>query len=187
MRTLPNLLAVARALAVVPVVVFITEPALAWWALVAFSAAALTDAIDGVLARRLRAVTPLGMFLDPLADKILILGALAALLGQGRVEAGLVLIIFGRELLAVALRSAGIVRGVAIEVSAYGKAKTVAQAGAVAALLLSACVPGPGMAALAAVALVGAVVLTIASGVDLLVRAPLLLVTGQRSVHASAR
>lgn len=187
MRTIPNVLALARAAAVLPVVLLIGEPAHAWWALAVFSAAALTDAVDGPLARRLHAVTPLGAFLDPLADKILILGALAALLGQGRVEAGVVLIIFGRELLAVVLRSAGIVRGVAIEVSAYGKAKTVAQAVAVAALLLSACVPGPGFAALAATSLVGAVLLTIASGVDLLVRAPLLLATGQRSVHVSAR
>jgi CDP-diacylglycerol--glycerol-3-phosphate 3-phosphatidyltransferase len=187
MRMLPNALALARAAAVLPVVLLIGEPAHAWWALAIFSAAALTDALDGPLARRINAVTPLGTFLDPLADKILILGALAALLGQGHVEAGLVLIVFGRELLAVALRSAGIIRGVPIEVSAYGKAKTVAQAVAVGALLLSACVPGPGMAALAAILLAGAVVLTIASGVGLLVRAPLLFTTGQRSVHANAR
>lgn len=187
MRMLPNALALTRAAAVLPVVLLIGEPAHAWWALAVFCAAALTDAVDGPLARRLHAVTRLGAFLDPLADKILILGALTALLGQERVEAGLVLIIFGRELLAVLLRSAGVVRGVAIEVNAYGKAKTVAQAVAVAALLLSACAPGPGIAALAAISLVGAVLLTIASGADLLVRAPLLLVTGQRSVHASAR
>lgn len=187
MRRLPNALALARAVAVIPVVLLISEPAHAWWALAVFSAAALTDALDGPLARRLGAVTPLGAFLDPLADKILVLGALAALLAQGRVEAALVVIIFSRELLAVTLRSAGIVRGVALEVTAYGKVKTVAQAIAVAALLLSACIPDPGLAAIAAIALVGAVVVTIASGVDLLVRAPLLLETGHRSVHASAR
>lgn len=187
MRTLPNALALARAGAVIPVVLLIGEPAHAWWALAVFSAAALTDAVDGPVARHFHAVTLLGAFLDPLADKILVLGTLAALLGQGRAEAGLVLIIFGRELLAVVIRSAGIIRGVAIEVSGYGKAKTVAQAGAVGALLLAACVPDPAMAALAAVALVGAVALTIASGVDLLVRAPLLLETGHRSVHSSAR
>lgn len=187
MRTIPNALALARAAAVIPVVLLIGEPAHAWWALAVFCAAALTDAVDGPVARRVNAVTPLGAFLDPLADKILILGALAALLGQGRVEAGPVLIIFGRELLAVALRSAGIVRGVAIGVSAYGRAKTVAQAVAVATLLLSACVPDPALAALAATSLVGAVLLTIASGVGLLVRAPVMLGAGQRSVQASAR
>jgi CDP-diacylglycerol--glycerol-3-phosphate 3-phosphatidyltransferase len=187
MRTIPNVLALARAAAVLPVVLLIGEPAHAWWALAVFSAAALTDAVDGPLARRLQAVTPLGAFLDPLADKILILGALAALLGQGVVEPGLVLIIFGREALAIALRSAGLIRGISIDVSTYGKAKTVAQAVAVALVLLSVCVPDPGVATLAAASLVAAVALTIASGVDLLVRAPLLLGTGQRSAHVSAR
>ena len=187
MRALPNAIAVARAAAVVPVVLLLAAPGLAVWALALFCLAALTDAIDGPLARRLGAVSRLGAFLDPLADKILILGTLAALLGQGVVEPGLVLIIFGREALAIVLRSAGLIRGISIEVSAYGKAKTVAQAVAVAALLLSACVPGPGIAVLAAISLAGAVLLTIASGVDLLVRAPLLFTTGHRSVHASAR
>lgn len=171
----------------IPVVLLIGEPAHAWWALAVFCAAALTDAVDGPVARRVNAVTPLGAFLDPLADKILVLGTLAALLRQGVVEPMLVLVIFGRELLAVALRSAGMIRKVPIEVSAYGKAKTVAQAVAVGALLLSACVPDPALAALAAIVLVGAVLLTIASGVDLLVRAPHSFTTRQRSLHANAR
>jgi CDP-diacylglycerol--glycerol-3-phosphate 3-phosphatidyltransferase len=186
MRTLPNVLALSRAAAVIPVVVLAGEPAHAWWALLVFCLAALTDAVDGPLARRLRAVTPLGAFLDPLADKILVLGTLTALVGQGVVEAGLVLVIFGREALAIALRSAGLIRGVAIGVSTYGKAKTVVQAVAVALLLLSVCVPDPAIATSAAISLILAVMLTVASGAALLVRAPVLFVTRER-VAANAR
>lgn len=174
MRHFPNILTVARAAAVVPVVLLLAAPDLTWWALAAFVLAALTDAADGILARRLSATTSLGAFLDPLADKVLVLGTLAALLAQDAVAAWAVLVIVGREALAVVLRSAGALRGLALEASAFGKSKTVAQALAVCTLLGARAAPGEAIAAAASVALVVAVALTLASGADLAVRIPVL-------------
>lgn len=187
MRRAPNALAVARAAAVVPVIWLLGHDELAWWALAVFSVAALTDAIDGPIARRTGGATPLGAFLDPLADKILILGTLVALLAHEAVEPWPVLVILGREALAVALRSAGAFRGIAIEASAYGKAKTLTQAVAVAALLLAVAVPGELIATFAAMALAAAVALTVASGADLAIRAPMLLFAERQRAAVNAR
>lgn len=187
MRTIPNALAVARGLAVVPVVLLLGDPDLAWWALGVFSVAALTDAVDGPIARRLNAATPLGAFLDPLADKVLVLGTLLALVGQGRVEAWAVAIVVGREALAVVLRSAGVVRGVAIEASPAGKAKTIVQAVAVGGVLLALAMPGYGISVLAAALLGIAIALTLVSGAELVLRVPPLLVHDDRRVAVDAR
>ena len=190
MRALPNAIATARALAVVPVVLLLDDPAAATAALVVFALAAVTDAVDGPLARRLGAVTRLGAFLDPLADKVLVLGTLLALLGHDAVDAWVVAVIFGREVVATGLRGVAAGRGVSIEASAYGKAKTVFQAVAVAGLLLALAVPTAEIAAAAGVALAGAVALTVASGVDLVLRAPALLAVPARAsdpLRADAR
>lgn len=179
---LPNAITVARAIAVLPVVVLVTDPATVPWALALFTLAALTDAVDGPLARRLGAVTRLGAFLDPLADKVLVLGTLMALLGLGAVDGWVVVVILGREVIVTALRGAAAARGAAIEASAYGKAKTVLQAVAVAALLLALTVATVEVAPVAAAVLAAALALTVASGIDVLVRASALLVpvSGER-------
>lgn len=181
MRALPNAIAVGRALAVVPVVLLLDDPAAATAALVVFGLAAATDAVDGPLARRLGAVTRLGAFLDPLADKILVLGTLLALLGHGAVDAWVVAVIFGREALATGLRGVAAGRGVSIEASAYGKAKTVLQAAAVAGLLLALAIPTAEIVTAAGVTLAAAVALTVASGLDLVLRAPAQLAVPARA------
>lgn len=182
MRALPNAIAVARALAVVPVVVLLEDPAGAATALVVFVAAALTDAVDGPLARRLGSVTRLGAFLDPLADKILVLGTLLALLrsslgdpGHGAVDAWMVAVMVGRELFATGLRGFAAGRGVAIGSSPYGKAKTVLQAVAAAGLLLAVAVPTAEIVTGAGIVLAAAVALTVVSGLDLAIRASSIL------------
>jgi CDP-diacylglycerol--glycerol-3-phosphate 3-phosphatidyltransferase len=174
-RTLPNAISIVRAIAVIPVVLLLDRPGAAGAALAVFAVAAASDAIDGPLARRVGAVTRLGAFIDPLADKILLLGTLVALLGHGAVDAWVVAVIVGREALATGLRGVAAGRGVSIEASAYGKAKTVLQAVAVAGLLLTLAFPTAEIAAAAGVALAGAVALTVASGIDLVLRAPSLL------------
>lgn len=188
MRWLPNALAVARAAAVLPVVTLLDAGGAALWALAVFSVAAVTDAIDGPLARRMGATSRLGAFLDPLADKVLVLGTLVALWDRGAVDAWVVLVILGRDLLVTAVRALVAGRGMAIEASAYGKAKTVVQAVAVAGLLLAVALPSAELAALAAVALAAALGLTLASGVDVGVRAAGLLMPapagGRLRVHA---
>ena len=185
----PNAISILRGLASIPVVLLLA-PDTAIFALSLFTLAALTDAVDGPLARRLRATSALGAFLDPLADKVLVLGTLLALLGHDAVDAWVVAVIFGREVVATGLRGVAAGRGVSIEASAYGKAKTVFQAVAVAGLLLALAVPTAEIAAAAGVALAGAVALTVASGVDLVLRAPALLAVPARAsapLRADAR
>lgn len=164
--TLPNALSSIRAVAVAPVVWLIAlgEPMLA---LAVFSVASLTDLVDGPLARRRHEVTALGTFLDPLADKILIAGTLAALAVQGAAPAWAVAIVVARELVAVEVR----VRSPGLAAGADGKAKTVLQAFATAALLASLAWPSAGLATAASALLVVAVALTVFSGVMLVRRA----------------
>lgn len=174
MKWLPNAISLLRAAALVPVLALLgVDPGAA---LFVFAAAALTDIADGVIARRTGAATRSGAFLDPLADKILILGTLLALVGQGAVEAWPVIVIVGRETFALALRAAGVARGISIEASTYGKAKTTAQAIAVVGLILSLVVASEVVATLATVALTAAVALTVLSGAHLALQLPVLLV-----------
>jgi CDP-diacylglycerol--glycerol-3-phosphate 3-phosphatidyltransferase len=164
--TLPNALSSIRAVSVAPVIWLIAlgDPALA---LGVFALASITDLVDGQLARRRHEVTALGTFLDPLADKILIAGTLAALAVQGAAPAWAVGIVVARELVAVEVR----VRSRGLAAAADGKAKTVVQAIATAALLASLAWPSAGFASAAGALLVAAVALTVLSGVMLVRRA----------------
>jgi CDP-diacylglycerol--glycerol-3-phosphate 3-phosphatidyltransferase len=164
--TLPNALSGIRAASVAPVVGLIAlgEPAIA---LGIFALAAITDLVDGRLARRRHEVTALGTFLDPLADKILIVGTLSALALQGAAPAWAVGIVVARELVAVEVR----VRSPGLAAGAEGKAKTVLQAIATVALLASLAWPSLGLATAASALLVTAVALTVLSGVMLVRRA----------------
>ena len=164
--TLPNALSAARALLVVPVVGFIATGDV-WLALLVFLGAAATDAIDGAVARRCGA-TAFGAALDPLADKVLVIGTLAALAIRGIAPAWAVLLIMARELVAIELRATS---AHAVAASPDGKAKTVLQIAAVALLLAVAAWPAAGLAAAANAALVGATALTLLSGVRLVLRA----------------
>ncbi len=106
-------------------------------ALVIFLAAALTDMLDGYLARRRRQVTPVGKLLDPIADKVLVSAALISLVELGRVEAWMVVLIVSREFAVSALRNVALTHGVTISASGIGKAKMVTQVTAVGLLLLA--------------------------------------------------
>lgn len=106
-------------------------------ALFIFLAAALTDFLDGYLARRRRQITTVGKLLDPIADKILVSGALISLVELNRVAAWMVVLIVSREFAVSALRNVALSRGVAIAASEIGKAKMVAQIMAVSLLILA--------------------------------------------------
>ncbi|MCY4123366.1 MAG: CDP-diacylglycerol--glycerol-3-phosphate 3-phosphatidyltransferase, partial [Acidobacteria bacterium] len=88
-----------------------------------FGIAALTDWLDGYLARRRRQVTQLGQLMDPLADKLLITAALVSLVQMGMAPAWMVAVILGRELAITVLRSLTYARGVTIPASHLGKVK----------------------------------------------------------------
>ena len=123
--------------ALVPVfawLLLVREPPLPVLAAAVFGAAAATDGLDGYVARRLDLVTGLGQFLDPLADKLLVGTALAALAVADRMPWGAAAVILVREVAVSGLRLVLARRGRALPASSMGKAKTVLQIMAVVAL-----------------------------------------------------
>jgi CDP-diacylglycerol--glycerol-3-phosphate 3-phosphatidyltransferase len=165
--TLPNALTSARALLVIPLIGLIALGDVSA-ALIVFAIAAATDALDGPLARRRGGTTALGAALDPLADKVLVVGTLLALALRGIAPAWAVLLILGRELVAIEVRARSPhVLGAGVD----GKAKTVLQVAAVLALLAGAAWPSAGLAPAANALLAAAAALTVLSGVRLVLRA----------------
>jgi len=97
------------------------------WAAVVFAVAATTDFADGYLARRWRVTTKLGSFLDTTADKLLVTGALIALVDVDRASPWIAAIIIGRELLILGLRGVVASEGTVFPPSIWGKLKTNVQ------------------------------------------------------------
>ena len=109
-----------------------------WTAMSIFSAAAITDWLDGYLARKWGETSAFGAFLDPVADKLMVAAALILLVQLGRAEAYLAIIIIGREIAISALREwmAQLGKTKNVAVAFVGKVKTAAQMTAIIALLL---------------------------------------------------
>jgi len=135
---LPNLLTLARIVAVPIIVVLLLDDSRSagMWAAAVFGVAAATDAFDGWLARRWKAETVLGKFLDPLADKLIVMGALIMLIPLGRVPAWAVFVILAREMIITGLRSIASAEGIVIAASPLGKYKTIFQMVALVGLML---------------------------------------------------
>ncbi len=141
---LPNLITVLRIL-LIPLIVGVFYLPDAWLgeegkniaATTIFIVAAVTDWLDGYLARKLDQMSAFGAFLDPVADKLVVIGALIVLLHLGRVDMVVALIIIGREIAISALREwmarVGQVKSVAV--AFIGKLKTVLQMVAIPLLL----------------------------------------------------
>ena len=104
-------------------------------AAVVFAVASLTDAIDGYLARSRNWVTTFGKLMDPIADKLLIIAALVALVSLNRVAAWVAMVIISREFVVTALRLAAASQGVVIAANTLGKVKTVVQVAMIFALI----------------------------------------------------
>jgi len=148
---LPNYITLAR-IVVVPllVVVLLTPEADRWFgisgyalAIALFLMAALTDIVDGHLARRRNQVSTLGKFLDPIADKLLISAALIVLVEKQLAPSWVVAIIIGREFVITGLRSVAASEGLIVEAQTSGKLKMWAQCVAVVALLVAAANGNP--------------------------------------------
>ena len=129
---MPNIITVGR-LAAIPVIVIILafhpapEPLLAAIVAVIYLVAALTDLLDGHLARKYNLVSNLGKFLDPLADKLLTGAAFIMLIPSGRVPAWVAFLIIAREMAVTGLRAIAVEKGLVIAASNSGKQKTLAQ------------------------------------------------------------
>src|SRR5215211_182113 len=135
---LPNVLTVLRILAVPVIVVALLEetPDGDVLAAAVFALAAFTDSLDGYIARRREAVTTFGKLMDPLADKLLIVAALVALVSLNRLAAWVAMVIIARELAVTGLRAVAVEQGVVISASWLGKVKTTLQVAAVFALII---------------------------------------------------
>lgn len=108
-----------------------------FFALSVFLVAAVTDLLDGYLARKWRQVTTVGTLLDPIADKLLISAALISLVQAHRVPAWMVILILGREFAVSGLRSIAAAEGYTIKASELGKTKMISQVVAIAVVLVS--------------------------------------------------
>ncbi|GGE24869.1 CDP-diacylglycerol--glycerol-3-phosphate 3-phosphatidyltransferase [Marinithermofilum abyssi] len=102
-----------------------------------FILAAVTDGLDGYIARKKKLVTNLGKFLDPLADKLLISAALISLVEMQRLDAWIAIVIISREFAVTGLRLVAAAEGHVIAASAMGKLKTIVQIIAIVALMLN--------------------------------------------------
>jgi CDP-diacylglycerol--glycerol-3-phosphate 3-phosphatidyltransferase len=123
----PNVLTVVRILLVPVLIVALLEKSSGGdlLAAIVFAVASLTDAIDGYLARSRNSVTTFGKLMDPIADKLLIVAALIALVSLNRLQAWVAMVIICREFAVTALRlGMGAQQGVVISASVFGKLKT---------------------------------------------------------------
>ncbi len=133
----PNLLTLLRILLVPVLVVALTEEIDNGSAIAAavFVVAALTDGLDGYIARSRQSITTFGKVMDPVADKLLIAAALIALVSLDRLAAWVAMLIIAREFAVSGLRIAAGQQGVVIPASVLGKSKTIVQSAAVLALI----------------------------------------------------
>jgi CDP-diacylglycerol---glycerol-3-phosphate 3-phosphatidyltransferase len=126
-----------------------------------FALAAVTDGLDGYIARRQQSVTTFGKLMDPLADKLLVVAALISLVSLDRLAAWAAMVIIAREIAVTGLRALAAERGVVIAASWLGKLKTLLQVAAIFALIVFE--PAP---AWADALLYLAVAVTVISGAD---------------------
>ena len=153
----PNVLTLARILLIPVFIILFVHPtpdqSLA--AAIVFAVAAVTDMLDGYIARRTGQVTKLGKLLDPIADKLLVLSALILLMNVERVSALVVLLIVGRELAVTGIRAIAAGEGMIIPAETTGKYKMALQVVAIVLLILE----GTGLAELGNLHLAGSATL----------------------------
>ena len=163
----PNKLTVLRMI-LVPIFMIIymldSIPFNALFAAFVFIFASVTDWLDGYLARKNNIVTNFGKFMDPLADKLLVTGALLCLMERDIVSYWVVMIIIAREFIVTGLRLVAVTKGIVIAAGKMGKLKTVLQLIAISAAILSV------NRIIVDILIYVSVFLTALSGIDYLVR-----------------
>ena len=167
---LPNKLSIARVLCIpaITVLLYMNDDTCRLIAGILFILGSLTDLLDGHIARKYNLITDFGKFIDPVADKLLVLTTLVMLVRGGLMEAWVVVIILCRELAVDGLRMVAVTKGQVIAAGPLGKWKTACQMILISAMLilnLSLARSWP-LAVLAGIV----ILLTIVSGVDYFVR-----------------
>jgi len=169
----PNILTLSR-IAAIPAVVLLMYYR-AWYpeaglasqiAAGTFALACITDLIDGHIARSYKVITNLGKFLDPLADKLLILSALVMLVRLEWAPAWVVIIILARELGVTGMRAMAADEGIVISADRFGKLKTLTQSFAIGILIWNVPLFGLDLNPVGMVLLYVALALTVFSGVN---------------------
>ncbi|MDQ2843452.1 MAG: CDP-diacylglycerol--glycerol-3-phosphate 3-phosphatidyltransferase [Acidobacteriota bacterium] len=176
MSNLPNLLTLVRIFLVPLLVAALVQHNLSihwsgrlivandFFALGVFLAAALTDLLDGYLARRWKQVTTVGTLLDPVADKLLISAALISLVEIRLLPGWLVILIISREFAVSGLRSIAAAEGFTVKAGELGKSKMILQVVGVVLVLMS--IRWPGLRTFALAAMWAVVIFGLASAVD---------------------
>jgi CDP-diacylglycerol--glycerol-3-phosphate 3-phosphatidyltransferase len=144
-QSIPNLLGFFRILATPVLVVFILadSPAGYWAAAILLLLMAISDVVDGKLARKLQVVSPLGIFLDTTSDKIFVAGALIPMVERGLIPGWIALVIIVRDFIISGLRSFAAAEGHIISARAWGKQKLAITVTALVWCLIDAGVNGP--------------------------------------------
>ena len=145
-----------------------------------FALAALTDMLDGKIARKYGLVSDFGKIMDPLADKLLVASALVCLVELGDVPAWMVIIILAREFTVTGLRTIAAASGVVIAAEMTGKIKTVLQMTAITALLLQNWPFNYIGVPFAYIMLLAAVVMTVVSGAEYIIKNRRFFNTGKK-------
>lgn len=173
----PNQLTLFRIAAVPVIIVLMLFPSriCTFIAALFFSAAAITDYLDGFLARKRGQVTTLGKVMDPVADKLLVSSAFIMLASLGWLPAWMACVIIGRELAVTGLRNIIAEKGEDLSASNLGKYKTGFQIAAIIPLMIHFPFFGLNVQVIGNLFLWGALIFTIWSGVDYFIRSRSLL------------
>ena len=168
----PNKLTLFRIAAVPVIVILLLFPTkiCTFIAALLFSAAAITDYLDGFYARKRGLVSTLGKVMDPIADKLLVSSAFIMLTSLGWVQAWIVCVIIGRELAVTGLRNIIAEKGEDISASNLGKYKTGFQIAAIIPLMFHYPTWGLNVQVIGTLFMWGALVFTIWSGADYFIR-----------------
>lgn len=134
MINVPTVITFSRILIIIPFV--LVAPGNPLLGAVLFAVASLTDFLDGYLARKSQQVTKMGILLDPIADKLLVISALIVLVDMATIPAWIAIVIIAREFLVTGLRVVALSRDIVIPAEMGGKIKVVAQISSILVLLL---------------------------------------------------
>lgn len=169
---LPNKLTIFRVILIPFFVVFLLlDPSNQTYRYIAdaiFIIASLTDMLDGKIARKYNLVTNFGKFMDPLADKLLVSAAMICLIATGQLAAWIVIVIISREFIISGFRLIASDNGIVIAASYWGKFKTVFQMLMI--IVLIANIQMPFFTVLSTILIYVALVLTIVSLIDYIVK-----------------
>ncbi|MFZ3121918.1 MAG: CDP-diacylglycerol--glycerol-3-phosphate 3-phosphatidyltransferase [Thermodesulfovibrionales bacterium] len=161
---IPTVLTLSRII-LIPVFVIVTYQHPFWGAAI-FGIAAVTDFLDGYLARRSGQVTKFGIILDPLADKFLVISALVVLVDMARLSAWMAIVIIVREFLVTGLRVVALSKDIIIPAEMGGKLKTTAQITSILCLILGGSIFDIDLYDVGMIFIWAALVLSIISGIQ---------------------